>query len=183
LPALRCSGLTQRFGETVAVDALDLEVPKVRCRATRPQRRRQDDHDPHDHHVVVRAPGRDQRFGVDVASRRMAVRRLIGYVPQQLSADATLTGRENVALFARLYDVPRRNRAARVADVLAEVGLSEVADRPAKTYSGGMVRRWSSRRRWSAPPAARARRTDRRPRPGARASVWARIEQIKQATG
>jgi ABC-2 type transport system ATP-binding protein len=46
-------------------------------------------------------------FGLDVARRKMAVRRLIGYVPQQLSADGALTGRENVSLFARLFDVPR----------------------------------------------------------------------------
>ena len=42
----------------------------------------------------------------------MEVRRVIGFVPQQLSADAALTGRENVSLFARLYDVPRRAAVA-----------------------------------------------------------------------
>ena len=52
-------------------------------------------------------------FGVDAAARPMLVRRLIGYVPQLLSADASLTGRENVELFARLFDVPRRERDAR----------------------------------------------------------------------
>ena len=73
--------------------------------------------------------------------RTMAVRRLLGYVPQQLSADAGLTGRENVALFARVFDVPRRERAARVGQALAAVGLADAADRLAATYSGGMVRR------------------------------------------
>jgi ABC-type multidrug transport system ATPase subunit len=43
---------------------------------------------------------------VDAAAQPMLVRRLIGYVPQLLSADASLTGRENVELFARLFDVP-----------------------------------------------------------------------------
>ena len=45
-------------------------------------------------------------FGTDAALSPMRVRRMIGYVPQLLSADATLTGRENVELFARLFDVP-----------------------------------------------------------------------------
>lgn len=48
------------------------------------------------------------------AGDRMAVRRLLGYAPRQLSADASLTGRENAALFARVFDVSRRERAARV---------------------------------------------------------------------
>jgi ABC-2 type transport system ATP-binding protein len=71
----------------------------------------------------------------------MAVRRLLGYVPQQLSIEGALTGRENVTWFARLFDVPRRERADRVAGVLATVDLTEAADRLASTYSGGMVRR------------------------------------------
>jgi ABC-2 type transport system ATP-binding protein len=57
-------------------------------------------------------------FGLDVARNAMRVRRLLGHVPQMLSADGALTGRENVALFARLFDVPRRGRAAMVAEAL-----------------------------------------------------------------
>lgn len=60
--------------------------------------------------------------GLDVRKRKMAMRRLIGYVPQLLSADGALTGRENVALFARLYDVPRRERSARIDEVIAAMG-------------------------------------------------------------
>src|SRR5690349_24858935 len=80
-------------------------------------------------------------FGRDTAGDPMAVRRLLGYVPQQLSADANLTGRENVELFARVYDVPRRERAPRIVQALEAVGLGDAADRMAGTYSGGMVRR------------------------------------------
>jgi ABC-2 type transport system ATP-binding protein len=80
-------------------------------------------------------------FGVDAAARPMLVRRLIGYVPQLLSADASLTGRENVELFARLFDVPRRARGQRVDEALAAMGLTEAAQRLVKTYSGGMIRR------------------------------------------
>src|SRR5262249_58527834 len=71
----------------------------------------------------------------------MRVRRVIGYVPQMLSADANLTGLENVELFARLFDVPRKNRKERVAGALDAMGLTEAASRLAGTYSGGMIRR------------------------------------------
>lgn len=80
-------------------------------------------------------------FGLDVRRQAMAVRRLLGYVPQQLSVEGALTGRENVSWFARLFDVPRRERAARVAEALALLDLTDAADRLAGTYSGGMVRR------------------------------------------
>ena len=80
-------------------------------------------------------------FGIDAATRPMLVRRVIGYVPQALSADANLTGVENVELFARLFDVPRRERKQRVTDALDAMGLTEAAGRLAGTYSGGMIRR------------------------------------------
>ncbi len=80
-------------------------------------------------------------FGIDTAVRPMLVRRAIGYVPQALSADANLTGTENVELFARLFDVPRRERKARVAGALEAMGLTDAAQRLAGTYSGGMIRR------------------------------------------
>ena len=87
------------------------------------------------------ARGRIGVFGVDVVDTPMQVRRLLGYVPQQLSIDGQLTGFENVTLFARLFDVPRRERRGRVLDALQVVGLDGVGDRIASTYSGGMIRR------------------------------------------
>jgi ABC-2 type transport system ATP-binding protein len=62
-------------------------------------------------------------------------------VPQQLSIESALTGRQNVDLFARLYDVPRAQRRARVDEALEAMHLLDVADTPAGTFSGGMVRR------------------------------------------
>jgi ABC-2 type transport system ATP-binding protein len=87
------------------------------------------------------AAGTMRVFGLDTRRSTMRVRRLIGYVPQQLSIDGQLTGYENAWLFARLFDVPRRERRGRVEDALAQVGLEKVAGRLASTYSGGMVRR------------------------------------------
>ncbi|MDH6285418.1 ABC transporter ATP-binding protein [Rhodococcus sp. NM-2] len=80
-------------------------------------------------------------FGFDVRTQAMAVRRLLGYVPQQLSIEGALTARENVSWLARLYDVPRSERRRRVDEVLETVDLADVADRVASSFSGGMVRR------------------------------------------
>jgi len=79
-------------------------------------------------------------FGID-ATRTRCGSGGHRYVPQALSADANLTGVENVELFARLFDVPRRQRRDRVRDALEAMGLTEAAGGLAGTYSGGMVRR------------------------------------------
>ncbi|HEV7581218.1 MAG TPA: ATP-binding cassette domain-containing protein [Mycobacterium sp.] len=80
-------------------------------------------------------------FGLDSRRQTVDIRSNIGYVPQQLSIEPGLTGRQNVEWFARLYGVPRAERADRVEQALFAMELLEVADRLAGTYSGGMVRR------------------------------------------
>jgi ABC-2 type transport system ATP-binding protein len=79
--------------------------------------------------------------GFDIVTQPAEVRRRIGYVPQLLSADGSLTGYENLLLSARLYGVPRRERAGRIAGALTRMGLSEAANRVVGHYSGGMIRR------------------------------------------
>ena len=79
--------------------------------------------------------------GYDIVRQAADVRRHIAYVPQLLSADGSLTGYENMLLSARLYGVPRSERAGRIEGALTRMGLKEVADRLAGTYSGGMIRR------------------------------------------
>lgn len=79
--------------------------------------------------------------GLDVVRDAFEVRRRIGYVPQFISADGSLTGYENLLIFAKLYDTPRREVRDRVLAALAFMGLSDAADRLAKEYSGGMIRR------------------------------------------
>ena len=141
-PAVSCAGVTYRFGDHVAVDHVDLTIapgetfgllgPNGAGKTTTIRML-----------VTLLKPmdGRISVFGADAASQPMRVRRMIGYVPQLLSADGSLTGRENVELFARLFDVPHSRRRALVAEALAAMGLTEPADRLVKTYSGGMVRR------------------------------------------
>ncbi|MEV7927934.1 ATP-binding cassette domain-containing protein [Kitasatospora sp. NPDC088779] len=133
--------------------------------------------------LPVRA-GMVRVFGHDPARQRMEVRRLLGYVPQQLSADGGLTGRENVALFARVFDVSHGERRERVAQALAAVGLAEAADRMAGTYSGGMVRRLElAQALVSAPRLLVMDEPTIGLDPIARTGVWECVEAVRQATG
>lgn len=79
--------------------------------------------------------------GHDIRTEQGAVRRHIGYVPQLLSADGQLTGYENLLVFARLYDVPRKEIESRVDEALEFMGLREAGDTLVRKYSGGMIRR------------------------------------------
>jgi ABC-2 type transport system ATP-binding protein len=140
--AVLCSELTYRFGAHTAVNQVDLrngagetfgllgpngagKTTTIRMLTT----------------LLKPVSGTATVFGTNAAAHPMRVRRIIGYVPQLLSADATLTGWENVQLFARLFDVPRRRRAERVDSAPAAMGLTESAGCLVSTYSGGMIRR------------------------------------------
>ncbi len=79
--------------------------------------------------------------GFDIRRQAAKVRRAIGYVPQMISADGTLTGYENLLIFAKLYDIPSRDRGSRIADALEVMELTGAADRLVREYSGGMIRR------------------------------------------
>jgi len=79
--------------------------------------------------------------GFNVVKNSSKVRRIIGYVPQLLSADGNLTGYENLLIFAKLYDIPSSERIKRIKDSLHFMGLSESAGKLVKSYSGGMIRR------------------------------------------
>jgi ABC-2 type transport system ATP-binding protein len=140
--AIDCRHLSHRYGDLTAVDDLSLQVragetmgllgPNGAGKTT-----------------VVRVlttlspvqRGEVRVFGLDSRRHTMDIRYNIGYVPQQLSIEPALTGRQNVQWFARLYDVPRTERADRVDGALGAMQLLDVADRLSSTYSGGMVRR------------------------------------------
>ena len=79
--------------------------------------------------------------GCDIVREPAQVRRHIGYVPQLLSADGSLTGYENLLLSARLYGVPRHERLPRIRSALERMGLSAAANRLVGHFSGGMIRR------------------------------------------
>ncbi len=136
------SQLTRRFDTVVAVDRLDLEVRRgvifgllgpngagktttIKLLTT----------------LLPPTAGAAWVAGFEVATQPREVRRRIGYVPQLLSADGALSGRENLMLSAKLYGLPRAGRRERVAEALGFMGLAEAADRVVRTYSGGMIRR------------------------------------------
>jgi len=79
--------------------------------------------------------------GFDIVRSPQEVRRRIGYVSQMLSADGDLTGYENLLISAKLYGIPRSERARRIADAFEFMDLSQAAGKLVKHYSGGMIRR------------------------------------------
>jgi len=80
-------------------------------------------------------------WGHDTVKDADIVRRLIGYVPQERAIDRFLTGREHLELLAALYHLPADKATTRIGELLQLVELEVHADRPAKTYSGGMKRK------------------------------------------
>ncbi len=69
------------------------------------------------------------------------VRRVIGYVPQSISVDGTLTAYENLMLMAQLYDIPRKERAGRIKEILSFLNLEDYAKVLVRKFSGGMIRK------------------------------------------
>ncbi|MGH3303266.1 MAG: ATP-binding cassette domain-containing protein [Streptosporangiaceae bacterium] len=140
--AIEARGVVKRFGKVEALSGLDLVARRgevtavlgpngagkttfVRAVATliRPQ------------------AGTLRVHGVDVVAQPGKVRQMIGLAGQFAAVEPTLTGRENIRMVARLYGQRARQAAATTAAMLAQLGLDEVADRPVKTYSGGLRRR------------------------------------------
>ncbi len=85
--------------------------------------------------------GRALVEGHDVAKDADAVRRVIGLTGQSAAVDELLTGRENLVMMGRLYRLTAKSAKARAEELLHEFDLMKAANRPAKTYSGGMRRR------------------------------------------
>lgn len=134
--------LTKRFGRVTAVDAVTIAVeagevfgllgPNGAGKSTVTKMLAT---------LLPSTSGQAYVAGYDVTRQMSSVQRMIGYVPQALSVDGTLSGYENLLIIAKLYDIPRRQQISRVRDTLSYVGLEAVADRLVRTYSGGMIRR------------------------------------------
>jgi ABC-2 type transport system ATP-binding protein len=141
VPAVRVEGVVKRFGSTVALDGAGLEVPAgmvfgllgpngagkttlVRILAT----------------LLAPDAGRAEVLGHDVGREPAAVRELIGLTGQFAAVDELLTGRENLEMFGRLFKLPGEQAHRRAGELLERFDLADAADRPARTYSGGMRR-------------------------------------------
>jgi ABC-2 type transport system ATP-binding protein len=139
---IETSSLTRRFGDLTAVDGLNLTVeagevfgllgPNGAGKTTLIKMLTT---------LLPPTSGQAKVAGFDVQRRAARVREEIGYVPQLVSVDGTLTGYENLLIFAKLYGVPRSDRQGRIAAALEFVGLEEAAHRLVRGYSGGMMRR------------------------------------------
>jgi ABC-2 type transport system ATP-binding protein len=140
--AILVEALAKRFGHVVALDGIDFEVPTgsvfgllgpngagkttaVRVLAT----------------VIAPDGGRAEILGHDVRREAELVRHRIGLAGQNAAVDPNLTGRENLRLIGRLTQLRRGDIESRSREILQRFGLADAADRPVRTYSGGMRRR------------------------------------------
>ncbi|MFF7353291.1 MULTISPECIES: daunorubicin resistance protein DrrA family ABC transporter ATP-binding protein [Streptomyces] len=140
--AIHAEGLVKTFGDVRALDGVDLDVPEgtvlgllgpngagktttVRCLTT----------------LLRPDSGKAVVAGVDVLRHPDAVRRSIGLSGQFAAVDEYLTGRENLQMVGQLYQMRAKAAKQRAAELLEQFNLADAADRPAKTYSGGMRRR------------------------------------------
>ncbi len=134
--------ITKAFGDLVAVDALSLTVHRGEVFGLLGQ-------NGSGKTTLIRMLNtllpitRGQGFvcGVDVQQQPRDVRRLIGVVPQALTSDTELTAQENMDLYARFYEVPRRERRRRIDELFDRVELSEFRHKLVGRFSGGMRRR------------------------------------------
>ncbi len=162
---LATEALTRRFGELTAVDRMTISVhagevfgmlgPNGAGKTTAIKMLTT---------LLPPTAGRACIAGFDVVHDSARVRRVIGYVPQLLSADGALTGYENLAVFARLYDIPRAERSSRIRDALSFMDL-ETRVGPAGPHLLGRHDPAARDRPEHAAPAAGAvpGRADRRP--------------------
>ncbi len=138
--AVAIVGLRKRFAEVTALDGIDLQVPRGQVFGLLgPNGAGKTTTVKVLLGLLAADDGHAHVLGHDVARDPAAVRRCVGYVPQELTSDKFMTGRENLMFFARLYHLSDpRTRTAAVLDL---VGMADAADRLVKTYSGGMRKR------------------------------------------
>jgi len=122
--------------------------------------------------------------GFDIVQHPEAVRRKIGYVSQMLSADGDLTGYENLLISAKLYGIPRAERARRIENAFEFMELSHVSGKLVKQYSGGMIRRLEiAQSMLHRPSVLFLDEPSVGLDPSAKRSVWERIAELRNEFG
>ncbi|MHB8604584.1 MAG: ATP-binding cassette domain-containing protein [Thermoplasmatota archaeon] len=183
--AVETRALTRRFDAVVAVDAIDLAVEAGECFALLgPNGAGKTTAIKMLTTLLPPTSGEARVAGFDVAREPRSVRRTIGYVPQVVSADGALTGRQNLEIFSKLYDIPRAERRARIDEALAFMNLGDAAERLARTYSGGMVRRLEiAQSLLHAPSVLFLDEPTLGLDPVARQAVWTHLRELRRANG
>jgi ABC-2 type transport system ATP-binding protein len=182
---LETEGLTRRFGTLIAVDSLTISVeagevfgllgPNGAGKSTAIKMLTT---------LLPPTSGTARVAGLDITARAADVRRAIGYVPQMLSADGSLTGYENLLISAKLYDIPRAQRQARVHNALEFIGLTNAADKLVREYSGGMIRRLEiAQAMMHHPPLLFLDEPTVGLDPLARRTVWEHLQQLREEFG
>lgn len=185
MPILETRSLTRKFGKLTAVDSLSLAIqPEEIFGLLGPNGAGKTTTIKMLTTLLPPTSGDAIIAGFDLLKQPGNVRRVIGYVPQMLSADGTLTGYENLAIMGKLYDIPHRELKSRVNEALEFMGLSNSAGKMVRDYSGGMIRRLEV-----------AQSMLHRPKilfldepttgldPVARQTVWRLIEQLRTEYG
>jgi ABC-2 type transport system ATP-binding protein len=141
-PTIEAGGLRKRFGRTVALDGLDLVAEPGQVLAVLGPNGAGKTTFVRTVATLLRPDGGELRVaGYDVRRQPAAVRRVIGLAGQSAAVEPAMTGRENLYLVARLFGQDARAAKANSARVLAQLGLTDAADRLVRTYSGGMRRK------------------------------------------
>jgi ABC-2 type transport system ATP-binding protein len=141
-PTIEAGGLRKRFGRTVALDGLDLVAEPGQVLAVLGPNGAGKTTFVRTVATLLRPDGGELRVaGHDVRRQPAAVRRVIGLAGQSAAVEPAMTGRENLYLVARLFGQDARAAKANSAGVLAQLGLTDAADRLVRTYSGGMRRK------------------------------------------
>lgn len=140
--AIQATGLTKHFGETKAVDGVDLTVKTGTVTALLGPNGAGKTTTVRMLTTLLRPDGGSAEVaGLDLAKQPNGVRAKIGLTGQDTAVDELLTGRENLVLIGRLARMEKSAVAPRADDLLKRFDLAAAADRPAGTYSGGMRRR------------------------------------------
>src|SRR4029079_19448283 len=153
-PIIRTEALERRFGKVEALKGIDLEVdagsvrgllgPNAACNTTRVRILTT---------LLLPTAGKAEVDGLDVVKDAEELRYRIGLAGQSAAVDENLTGLENLEMVGRLYALSKAEARTRSGETLERFGLSDAADRQAKTYSGGMRRRLDGAPRTAGRPA------------------------------
>jgi len=142
-PLVTARGVTKRFGDRVAVDGINFSIqrgeifgllgPNGAGKSTTVNM------------LSTYLPPDSGEISIDgrSTSSGLEVKRLVGIVPQELALYEDLSALANLDFFARIYDLPRRQRSERARQVLEQVGLLDRANEPVRGFSGGMKRRFN----------------------------------------